>query len=135
MILLFSLTKGLLNVCGEKDVIPKDGDMEKLVVEAYKLAKKPLHRKIKKKQFINWAKSLIASDPSPCDFPELMTKFKTPVTPGTGVPAAKPPVETAPEISVEAESQAPAETAVVAPTETAAVVPSEPSYVSAPQWN
>ena len=44
MILLFSLFKGLMNMTGAPGENFRDTDMEKLVVDAYSMAKKPLHR-------------------------------------------------------------------------------------------
>ena len=51
VILLHSVLTGLLCMSGApSDIVIKDTDMEKLVVDAYKMAKKPLHRKLRKKQ-------------------------------------------------------------------------------------
>ena len=69
---------------GQSSIELKDTAMEKLVVEAYKMAKKPLHRKIRKKQFVAWAKSVLVSDPSPCTFADLLNKFNVSVSAGVG---------------------------------------------------
>ena len=70
---------------GQSNVELKDTAMEKLVVEAYKMAKKPLHRKIRKKQFVVWAKSVLTSDPSPCNFSAFVAKFNVSISNGVGV--------------------------------------------------
>ena len=121
VILLFSLFKGLLNMTGQSSIELKDTAMEKLVVEAYKMAKKPLHRKIRKKQFVAWAKSILVSDPSPCSFTELLNKFNISVAVGVGaMPKISAEFETGDEAAAVMPEEAQADEAAAASTTEAA---------------
>jgi Ca2+-binding EF-hand superfamily protein len=118
VVMLYSLFTGLLCVTGFREISIKDTDMEKLAVDAYKLAKKDPHRKIRKKQFVNWAKSVITT--TPCDFPEFMAKFNTIIP---AAPASTP----APEVASEPAAEAPAPEITSEAVEPAPDAASEPA--------